>query len=157
VSDRKPADGKTGAAAPSRKRRRSLIGRLKPRGRGATDGKPAAPSQEDAAGSALARLTTLPALLIMAWLLPGLPLLLAGDFVPIPMLLISAPLLGALVVNGLRVVPSAWPRLIPGAPRARGWTSWFGLMGTVAVAAGFAAWQLVEHSESAIVLRAQGA
>jgi len=113
-------------------------------------------SAEDVAGSAMARLTTLPVLLIMAWLLPGLPLLLAGDFVPVPMLLISAPLLVALVANGLRVVPSRWPRLIPGRPRDRGWASWFGLMATVAVAAGFAAWQLVEHSESVVVLRDQG-
>jgi hypothetical protein len=119
------------------------------------DGGPA--STEDVAGSALARVTTLPVMLIMAWLLPGLPLLLAGDFVPVPMLLISAPLLVALVANGLRVVPSRWPRLIPGRPRDRGWASWFGLMATVAVAAGFAAWQLVEHSESVIVLRDQGA
>jgi hypothetical protein len=119
-------------------------------------GDPAA-STEDVAGAALARLTTLPVLLIMAWLLPGLPLLLAGDFIPVPMLLISAPLLVALVANGLRVVPSRWPRLIPGRARDRGWASWFGLMATVAVAAGFAAWQLVEHSESVIVLRDQGA
>ncbi|HUZ25918.1 MAG TPA: hypothetical protein VMV07_19340 [Streptosporangiaceae bacterium] len=114
-------------------------------------------SAEDVAGSALARLTTLPVLLIMAWLIPGLPLLLAGDFVPVPMLLISGPLFVALVANGLRVVPSRWPRLIPGRSRDRAWSSWFGLMATVAVAAGFAAWQLVEHSESVIVLRDQGA
>ena len=119
------------------------------------DGGPA--SAEDVAGSALARLTTLPVLLIMAWLLPGLPLLLVGDFMPVPMLLISAPLLVALVANGLRVVPSRWPRLVPGRPRDRGWASWFGLMATVAIAAGFAAWQLVEHSESVVVLRDQGA
>jgi len=111
----------------------------------------------DVAGVALARLTTLPVLLLMAWLLPGLPLLLAGDFVPVPVLLIAAPLLVALVANGLRVVPGRWPRLIPGKARDRGWASWFGLMATVAVAAGFAAWQLVEHSESVIVLRDQGA
>ena len=120
-----------------------------------TSGSAAGRPPEDVAGSALARLTILPALLIMAWLIPGLPLLLAGDFVPIPMLLISAPLLVALVANGLRVVPSAWPRLVPGR-RDRGWTSWFGLMATVAVAAGFAAWQFVEHSESVVVLRDQG-
>jgi hypothetical protein len=112
--------------------------------------------QEDVAGSALARLTTMPALLIIAWLIPGLPLLLAGDFVPIPMLLIATPLLVALIANGLRVVPSAWPRLVPGPGRDRGWASWFGLMATVAVAAGFAAWQFVEHSESIVVLRDQG-
>ncbi|HMH91695.1 MAG TPA: hypothetical protein VK586_11515 [Streptosporangiaceae bacterium] len=119
--------------------------------------RPADPDREDVAGSALARLTILPALLILAWLLPGLPLLLAGEFVPVPMLLIATPLLVGLVSNGLRVVPSRWPRLFPGQVRIRGWTSWFGLMATVAVAAGFAAWQLVELSESVIVLRSPGA
>ena len=118
---------------------------------------PAPADTEDVAGLALARLTALPPLLLIAWLLPGLPLLLAGDFVPVPMLLISGPLLVALVVNGLRVVPGRWPRLIPGNAADRNWASWFGLMATVAVAAGFAAWQLVEHSESVAVLRDQGA
>jgi hypothetical protein len=137
---------------------RKQAGRLNPARRRRTTGRlsPEA-NPEDVAGSALARLTTLPVLLIMAWLIPGLPLLLAGDFVPVPMLLISAPLLVGLVANGLRVVPSRWPRLIPGRARDRGWASWFGLMATVAVAAGFAAWQLVEHSESVIVIRDQGA
>jgi hypothetical protein len=115
------------------------------------------PAPEDVAGSALGRLTILPVLLLVAWLLPGLPLLLAGEFVPVPMLLISTPLLAGLVANGLRVVPSRWPRLLPGRPPIRGWTSWFGLMATVAVAAGFAAWQLVEFSESVVVLRSPGA
>jgi hypothetical protein len=118
---------------------------------------PARLAQDNVAGSALARLTILPVLLLLAWLLPGLPLLLAGEFVPVPMLLISAPLLVGLVANGLRVVPSRWPRLIPGRAPDHGWTSWFGLMATVAVAAGFAAWQLVELSESVIVLRSPGA
>jgi hypothetical protein len=119
--------------------------------------RPADPDREDVAGSALARLTILPALLILAWLVPGLPLLLAGEFVPVPMLLIATPLLVGLVANGLRVVPSRWPRLFPGQVAVRGWTSWFGLMSTVAVAAGFAAWQLVELSQSVIVLRSPGA
>jgi len=113
-------------------------------------------AREDVAGSAFARLTALPALLIMAWLLPGLALLLAGDFVPVPMLLIAVPLAAALAVNGLREVPSRWPRLIPGRAHDRAWASWFGLMATVAIAAGYAAWQLVEHSESIIVLRDPG-
>jgi hypothetical protein len=145
-----------------------LLGRVGPAGGSPATGSAAAgrsanrrtattASPQDVAGSALARLTTLPVLLVIAWLLPGLPLLLAGEFVPIPMLLISAPLFVALVANGLRVVPASWPRLIPGRGRDRGWEAWFGLMATVAVAAGFAAWQLVEHSESVVVLRGQGA
>jgi len=112
---------------------------------------------EDVAGSALGRLTILPVFILMAWLLPGLPLLLAGELVPVPMLLISIPLLVGLVANGLRIVPSRWPRLLPGRPAVRGWTSWFGLLATAAVAAAFAAWQLAEVSESVIVVRSPGA
>ena len=44
------------------------------------------------AGGAFARLTVLPAVLVTAWLVPGLPLLLAGVFSPTVMLLISVPL-----------------------------------------------------------------
>ena len=93
-------------------------------------GNRAAPGE--AAGAALARLTALPAILIAAWLLPGLPLLLGGSFLPVPMLLISVPLAAALTVNGLREVPASWPR--SGAARAlpaRGWPAWFGLLATV--------------------------
>src|SRR4029077_5873862 len=37
-----------------------------------------------------------------------------------------------------------------------GWTTWFGLLSTVAVVAGLTAWQLRESSESVIVLRNAG-
>jgi hypothetical protein len=169
-ADLAPADDDKLAAAPARRPgplARAWVGRLAvtarrvPR-RSTRAGPrrirlPADPDREDVAGSALARLTILPALLILAWLLPGVPLLLAGEFVPVPMLLIATPLLVGLVANGLRVVPSRWPRLFPGQVRIRGWASWFGLMATVAVAAGFAAWQLVELAQSVIVLRSPGA
>ena len=112
----------------------------------------------DAAGLALARLTVLPAVLVVAWLAPGLPLLLfGGNFLPVPMLLISVPLAAALVVNGLRAVPARWPGLGARERRApQGWTTWFGLLSTVAVVAGLTAWQLRESSESVIVLRDAG-
>jgi hypothetical protein len=104
-----------------------------------------------------ARLTVLPAVLILAWLIPGLPLLLAGDFLPVPMLLISVPLAVALAVNGLRVVPASWPRLLSGRRTAEpGWATWFGLLATVAVVAGLTAWQLSKGSEALIVLRSTG-
>ncbi len=45
----------------------------------------------------------------MAWLIPGLPLLLAGRFAGIPMIVISVPLAVALIVMTLRELPSAWP------------------------------------------------
>ena len=60
-------------------------------------------------GWLFAGVTVLPALLVMAWLLAGLPLLLAGQFTDIPMIVISVPLAVALVFVGLRQVPSAWP------------------------------------------------
>jgi hypothetical protein len=110
----------------------------------------------EAAGLAFARLTVLPAVLVVAWLIPGLPLLLGGDFLPVPMLLICVPLAAAFTVNGLRAVPAAWPRLGSRGRVAPGWTAWFGLLATVAVVAGLTAWQLRESSESVIVVRDAG-
>ena len=110
----------------------------------------------EAAGLALARLTVLPAVLVVAWLLPGLPLLLGGSFEPVAMLLIAVPLAVALLVNGLRAVPASWPRQGVGNEPAGGWPIWFGLLATVAVVAGLTTWQLSEGSESLIVLRDPG-
>src|SRR5215467_14287039 len=97
----------------------------------------------DAAGVLLARLTVLPVVLLLAWLIPGVPLLLAHDFEPAPMLLISVPLAVVLVVAGLRVVPA-------------GWTRWFGLLATVALVAGLTTWQLIDNSQALIVVRDPG-
>ncbi len=111
----------------------------------------------DAATALLGRLTVLPALLIAAWLLPALPLLLGGSFLPVPMLLISVPLAVALTVNGLREVPASWPQLRSyGSTKARTWAAWFGLLATVAVVVGLIAWQLREGSEALIVTRDPG-
>jgi len=117
-----------------------------------------------AVGTGFARLTTLPTILISAWLLVGLPLLAGRAFAPAPMLLISVPVAIALA-TGLRRVPSAWPRALAGTGRAAGreasrdagQPAWWGLAGTVIVAAGFAAWQFGFNSESLIVLRDPGA
>ena len=106
----------------------------------------------------------LPTILVMAWLLVGLPLLLAGAFLPAPVLLIAVPVAVALAA-GLRQVPAAWPRALPGPARAEDrasrrepeWAAWWGLAGTVAVAAGFTLWQFLFNSESIIVLRNPGA
>jgi hypothetical protein len=116
------------------------------------------PRSADVAGAVFARLTVLPALVILAWLIPGLPLLLGNYFLPVPMLLISVPLVVALAVNGLRVVPASWPRLLSADRSAEpGWTVWFGLLATVAIVAGLTGWQLTERSEALIVLRDPGA
>ncbi|HEX7996588.1 MAG TPA: hypothetical protein VF506_21940, partial [Streptosporangiaceae bacterium] len=50
------------------------------------------------AGRSFARLTVLPVIIVVAWLVPGLPLLLGGVFEPVPELLIAAPLATALAV-----------------------------------------------------------
>jgi hypothetical protein len=111
----------------------------------------------DAAGVMLARLTVLPAVLLPAWLIPGVPLLLGHAFEPAPMLLISVPLAVVLVIVGLRVVPAGWPRLLPSKRTAEpGWTRWFGLLATVAVVAGLTAWQLMDRSQALIVVRDPG-
>ena len=108
-------------------------------------------------GRGFGRLTVLPRIIVVAWLLTGLPLLLAGEFLPVPMLLISAPLATALGVNVLQRIPGRWPAELPGKGRDRGWTAAFGLVGTVAIAAGFVAWQLARNSPSLIASRTPGA
>jgi hypothetical protein len=116
----------------------------------------------DVAGATFARLTVLPTLLVMAWLLVGLPLLLAGVFLPAPTLLVAVPVAVALGA-GLRRSPGRWPRALaggalPAGPRQEpAWPAWWGLAGTIVVAAGFAAWQFLFNSETVIVLRDPGA
>jgi hypothetical protein len=126
--------------------------------------------------------TVVPALLAMAWLLPGLPLLLAGRFSAPPMVFMFVPLAVALCYFALRQLPLSWPGYCaspggttppkpppllggnrspqtPPAPRARGDSPapravrWWALAATVAVAAVFAAWQIAEHTQQIIFLR----
>ncbi|HUZ35591.1 MAG TPA: hypothetical protein VMV17_04615 [Streptosporangiaceae bacterium] len=63
----------------------------------------------DPGGKAFAMVTVAPALLVMAWLLTGLPLLLAGRFFPVPMVLISVPVAVGLVMVAARYPPGRWP------------------------------------------------
>jgi hypothetical protein len=106
----------------------------------------------------------LPAILMVAWLLVGLPLLLAGVFLPAPTLLVTVPL-AVVLAAGLRQVPARWPRALPRAAapgrteprREPSWAAWLGFIGTLVVAAGFALWQFLFNSENVIVLRDAGA
>jgi hypothetical protein len=102
-------------------------------------------------------MTLIPAIGVVAWLVPGLPLLLAGAFLPVPMLLIAAPLATALAVNTLHRAPCRWPTVLPGPQRDRGWMSWWAMIGTPVVAAGYTAAQLVLNSPSVLVTRTPGA
>lgn len=62
-------------------------------------------------GRTFAMVTILPALLLIAWLLPGLVLLLANRFLPAPMVLISVPVAVALAMLAARHLPGRWPIL----------------------------------------------
>jgi hypothetical protein len=173
----------------------SRLGRLTGRIPRPRSGRPRRPGPSRLPGMIFAAVTIAPALLVMAWLLAGLPLLLAGRFSDIPMLIISIPLAVALLFLVMRDLPSAWPHGVrelwdrtrdrpappeapapgtqpapgdsaatdvqsekepsqPGAEsRPRTDVPWWALIGTLVVAAGFAAWQLGENSQQIIVLR----
>ncbi len=113
------------------------------------------------AGWCFTQFTLLPVLLALAWLIPGAALLMAGRLRPAPALLISAPLTVILIAAALRRVPGQRLVPAPGAGRpgrtAPAWTGWWGLAGTIVVAAGFGAWQMRFNSPQIIVLRQPGA
>jgi len=106
---------------------------------------------------ALALVTAMPVILLVAWLVPGVVLLLTGRFLPAPMILISVPLAVALSILVARELPGRWPALdaVRAAPESgtgdvkpsdRAWPAWWGLGGTIVIAGVFAAWQLMENS-----------
>ncbi|HEY8042621.1 MAG TPA: hypothetical protein VIF35_00015, partial [Streptosporangiaceae bacterium] len=107
------------------------------------------------------QITVLPVLLAMAWLIPGTALLMAGRLRPAPLVLIAAPLAVILVAAVGRRVPGQRLIRAPGAGRpgqaAATWTGWWGLAGTIAVSAGFGAWQILLNSPQVIVSRQPGA
>ena len=107
------------------------------------------------------QVTVLPVLLAMAWLDPRAALLMAGRLRPAPLVLISAPLAVILVVAVGHGCPGSGssPRLAPAslAARPRPGPGWWGLAGTIVVAAGFGAWQIRLNSPQVIVTRQPGA
>jgi hypothetical protein len=114
-------------------------------------GRPSGPA--DPAGRLLGRLTVAPALLVMAWLLTGLPLLLLGLFTPVLMLVISVPLAALLTVLGLRWIPGRWQGPWPAKETEGAVTPWWAVVALVAVAVAFGVDQMIYHSEQIIVLR----
>ena len=142
------------------------------RDRDPTEADRAAPRRTDdadpeRAGRFFARLTVAPALIIMAWLAAGLPLLFAGVFTVVPVVALFVPVAALLLWLGLRgaamspaaadplrayaaVRPAGRP---PGHGRRGGAVSWWAVGGVVAVAAGFLTLQLAMSSEQIIVRR----
>jgi hypothetical protein len=123
-------------------------------------------------GHLFAALTQLPALLAVAWLLPGVVLLLVGRLLPAPMVIIFIPLAIALCYFAMRELPSSWPKFGPGpdtlgagvrpsADPASGSSGsrdvpLWSVAGTVAVAVGYAVWQALEKSQQLIVAGGPG-
>jgi hypothetical protein len=100
-------------------------------------------------GRAFAAVTQVPALLAVAWLVPGIGILLAGRLLPLPMVIIFVPLAVALCYFVMRRLPVNWPRF-GAADEVRG-VSAGALLAMVAIAAGFGVWQAAFHSEQVFV------
>jgi hypothetical protein len=112
-------------------------------------------------GRLFGAVTMAPALLAIAWLVPGAGMLLAGRLLPLPMVIIFVPLALAIGYFAMRQLPSSWPQFgepdLSGKPdavldatAARGWRADVpvgALIATVAIAAGFGVWQAVLRSE----------
>ena len=61
-------------------------------------------------GWVFAAVTVAPALLAVAWLVPGTGMLLPGRLLPLPMVIIFVPLAVALCYFAMRRLPVSWPR-----------------------------------------------
>jgi hypothetical protein len=107
----------------------------------------------DAAGRLLGRLSVLPALLAIAWLLAGLPLLLAGVFKPATELALAVPLTIVAVWLGLRWTPGWWHAAWPERDPRRARTPWWAVIGVIVIAIAFGVDQLIYHSQFIMVMR----
>jgi len=107
----------------------------------------------DWSGRIFRQLTVLPALLAVAWLLAGLPLLLIRYFSPVSMAITATPLAIVLVFMGYRWITGPAQGLLAarGAPPAR--TPWWVIIALVAVAVAFGVDQLAYHSQQVIINR----
>jgi hypothetical protein len=95
----------------------------------------------------------MPALLVMAWLVAGLPLLLLGWFTPAAMLAASVAAAAGLLTLGLRWTPDRWAAALPAPAPGRAGTPWWAIAALVAVAVAFGVDQAVYHSQQIIVER----
>ena len=112
-------------------------------------------------GRAFGAITMAPALLAIAWLVPGAGMLLAGRLLPLPMVIIFVPLALALCYFAMRRLPASWPQFgepdqngepdaVLDASAAVGWRADVpvgALLATVAIAAAFGVWQALLRSE----------
>jgi hypothetical protein len=106
-----------------------------------------------AAGMLFGRLSVLPVLVAVAWLVVGLPLLLLGWFTPALMLLVSLPVMAVLVFFGLRLLPAHREDAVSFGRPDQNATPWWAVLGVVAVAVAFGVNQMIYHSQFIIITR----
>lgn len=120
---------------------------------GVADGGGQSDDRGKAAGMVFGRLSVLPVLVVMAWLVAGLPLLLLGWFTPVVMVLVSVPIMAVLVYFGTRLLPSRWQGAnLAGKPGPAG-VPWWSVIGVIVVAVAFGVDQMIYHSQFIIVTR----
>lgn len=112
---------------------------------------PAAEAAADPGGRLLARLTVLPALVVLSFLLVAFPLLLAGWFQPVPTAVLTVVAAAVIVPLGWRAVGNRCAP-VPGNRR----TPWWTVAALVVIAAGFGADQVMFHAQFVIITRDPG-
>ena len=114
----------------------------------------AKPEATDTVGLLFGRLSVLPALLALPFLLTSFPLLLLGWFKPAPVIALWLLLAAVIVPIGWRRIPSVAGAADFGTPREGGVTRtpWWALASVAAIAVAFGIDQAVYHSQFIIVM-----
>ncbi len=106
-------------------------------------------------GWVFAAITQAPAVLAVAWLIPGAGMLLAGRLLPLPMVIIFVPFAVALCYFAMRRLPVSWPRGVDAGEaagaRRRPDVPAGAVAAMVVIAAGFGVWQALLRSEQVFV------
>src|SRR5579872_3291866 len=100
----------------------------------------------DIAGLVFARLSVVPALLAMSWLLAGLPFFWAGQFRVVPVTVLAVALTVPVLWYGVRAVPGLPGREAAALPGEDTRTPWWPLAAVTVIAAAFLGQQVFYHS-----------
>lgn len=108
-------------------------------------------ADRDVAGVVFARLSVVPALLAMSWLLAGLPFFWVGHFRPVPVTVVAVVLAAPVLWFGLRAVHGLPGRAATALPGKDGRTPWWPLAAVAVIAVAFFAQQKTYHSQYVII------